>query len=178
MDIYGLIFILLPGLFIRRRNYHYHSVGGGYSFDSWLHLVSENPTGWHQHCSGTRTGGGGWQVLPQQWGQYLHFSEARDAMIHCISNKVVGCLGLNQILMPCTILHVTKLCVSYEQAENGLQSRSSENGMTWHYGLKLQWYLTGDRGWRYGIIWYGLVWGGVTTGMDDWHGWWDFNHGI
>ena len=28
----------------------------------------------------------------------------------------------------------------YKQAENGLQSRSSENGKTavWHYGLKLQ----------------------------------------
>ena len=103
MDNYRLIFILLPGLFIRRRNYHYHSVGGGYSFDSWLHLVSENPTGGHQHCSGTRTGGGGWQVLPQQWGQYLYFSEATDAMIHCISNKVVGCHCLNQKSMP----HVT-----------------------------------------------------------------------
>ena len=34
-----------------------------------------------------------------------------------------------------------------KQAKNGLQSRSSENGKTavWHYGLKLQWYLTGDR---------------------------------
>ena len=33
-----------------------------------------------------------------------------------------------------------------KQAENGLQSRSSENGKTsvWHYGLKLQWYLTRD----------------------------------
>ena len=33
-----------------------------------------------------------------------------------------------------------------KQAENGLQSQSSENGKTavWHYGLKLQWYLTGD----------------------------------
>ena len=47
-----------------------------------------------------------------------------------------------------------------KQAENGLQSRSSENGKTavWHYGLKLQWYLTGDRDWRYGMVWYGLVW--------------------
>ena len=27
----------------------------------------------------------------------------------------------------------------------------------WHYGLKLQWYLTGDRDWRYGMIWYGFV---------------------
>ena len=49
-----------------------------------------------------------------------------------------------------------------EQAENGLQSRSSENGKTavWHYGLKLQWYLTGDRDWRFGMVWYGLVWFG------------------
>ena len=31
-----------------------------------------------------------------------------------------------------------------KQAENGLQSRSSENGKTavWHYGLKLRRYLT------------------------------------
>ena len=75
----------------------------------------------------------------------------------------------------------------------------------WHYGLKLQWYLIGDRDWRYGMVWYGFVgivlyggrggirwlvsscmkrfqswtiidyhelsWGGVMTGMDDWHGW-------
>ena len=40
-----------------------------------------------------------------------------------------------------------------KQAENGLQSRSSENGKTavWHYGLKLQWHLTGD------IEWFGMV---------------------
>ena len=33
-----------------------------------------------------------------------------------------------------------------KQAENGLQSRSSENGKTgvWHYGLILLFYLTGD----------------------------------
>ena len=59
-----------------------------------------------------------------------------------------------------------------KQAENGLQSRSSENGRTevWHYGLKLQ--MT-----REFIHW--LSWtimnyhrgGGVTTGMDEWHGW-------
>ena len=32
----------------------------------------------------------------------------------------------------------------------------------WHYGLKLQLYLTGDRDWRfwYGLVWYGLVWFG------------------
>ena len=43
---------------------------------------------------------------------------------------------------------------STKQAENGLQSRSSENGKTavWHYGLKLQWYLTGDREWIYGRV--------------------------
>ena len=36
-----------------------------------------------------------------------------------------------------------------QQAENGLQLQSSENGKTavWHYGLKLQWYLTGERDW-------------------------------
>ena len=46
-----------------------------------------------------------------------------------------------------------------KQAENGLQSRSSENGKTavWHYGLKLQWYLTGHRDWRYGMVWFGFV---------------------
>ena len=46
-----------------------------------------------------------------------------------------------------------------KQAENGLQSRSSENGKTavLHYGLTLQWYLTGDRDWRYGMVWYGFV---------------------
>ena len=48
-----------------------------------------------------------------------------------------------------------------KQAKNGLQSRSSENGKTavWHYGLKLQLYLTGDRDLRYGMVL--LVWGGV-----------------
>ena len=51
-----------------------------------------------------------------------------------------------------------------KQAENGLQSRSSENGKTavWHYGLKLQRYLTGDRDWRFGTVWYGLVWYGLV----------------
>ena len=46
-----------------------------------------------------------------------------------------------------------------KQAENGLQSRSSENGKTavWHYGLKLQWYLTRDKDWRYGMVWNGFV---------------------
>ena len=54
-----------------------------------------------------------------------------------------------------------------------------------HYGLKLQWYLTGGRDWRFGIVWfgmlgYGLVWFGwyslVLRGglswpvMDDFHG--------
>merc|ERR1719422_1218861 len=50
-----------------------------------------------------------------------------------------------------------------KQAENGLQSRSSENGKTamWHYGLKL--YLTRDRGWIYGMVWYGLVWFGMVS---------------
>ena len=40
-----------------------------------------------------------------------------------------------------------------KQAENGLQSWSSKNGKTAvsHYGLKLQWYLTGD------IEWLGMV---------------------
>ena len=49
--------------------------------------------------------------------------------------------------------------VSFKQAENGLQSRSSENGMTavWQYGMKLQWYLSGNRDWRYGMVWYGFV---------------------
>ena len=28
----------------------------------------------------------------------------------------------------------------------------------WHYGLKLLLYLTGDRDWRFGMVWYGLVW--------------------
>ena len=49
----------------------------------------------------------------------------------------------------------------------------------WHYGLKLQLYLTGDRDWRFGIVWYGLVWFGIVwfgivSGgggiMDDSHG--------
>ena len=42
-----------------------------------------------------------------------------------------------------------------KQAENGLQSRSSENGRTavWHYGLILH---------GFGIIWYGLVWHGMA----------------
>ena len=33
-----------------------------------------------------------------------------------------------------------------------------------HYGLKLQWYLTGDRDRRFGMIWYDLV--GIV-----WYGW-------
>ena len=52
-----------------------------------------------------------------------------------------------------------------KQAENGLQSWSSENGKTavWHYGWKLQWYLTRDRDWRYGMVWwYGLLWFGLV----------------
>ena len=57
--------------------------------------------------------------------------------------------------------------ISGKQAENGLQSRSSENGKTavWHYGLKLQWFLTGDRDSRYGMVWYGFV--GIV-----WYGGW------
>ena len=51
-----------------------------------------------------------------------------------------------------------------KQAENGLQSRSSENGKraVWHYGLKLHEldYHEGEGGSR-------LAW---MTGMDDWHG--------
>ena len=55
-----------------------------------------------------------------------------------------------------------------KQAENGLQSRSSENGKIamWHYGLKLQWYFIGDKAWRYGMVWFGIVWyggGQITT---------------
>ena len=80
---------------------------------------------------------------------------------------------------------ITKRCI-LKQAENGLQSRSSENGKTavWHYGLKLQWYVTGDRDWRFEIVWYGFVgivwyWGGDYNGLSwiimkrghDWHGW-------
>ena len=81
-----------------------------------------------------------------------------------------------------------------KQAENGLQSRSSDNGKTavWHYGLKLQWYLTRDIVWfgmvLFGFVWfslYSLVWWGGgghdwhgwlawVTGMGDWHGWLDF----
>ena len=61
-------------------------------------------------------------------------------------------------------------CFIAKQAENGLQSRFSENGKTavWHYGMKLHWYLTGDRDWRYGMVLYGfigIVWyvgGGVS----------------
>ena len=51
----------------------------------------------------------------------------------------------------------------FKQAENGLQSRSSENGKTAvrHYGLKLQWYLSGDKDWRFGMVWQGLVWIGM-----------------
>ena len=51
-----------------------------------------------------------------------------------------------------------------KQAENGLQSRFPENGKTtvWHCGLKLQRYLTRDRGWRYSMICYGLVWFGIN----------------
>ena len=37
-----------------------------------------------------------------------------------------------------------------KQAENGFQSRSSENGKTavWRFGLKLHWY---------GLVWFGMV---------------------
>ena len=75
-------------------------------------------------------------------------------------------------------------------------SRDLPKMAVWHYGLKLQWYLTGYRYWRYSMVWYGLVWfwfdfvgivwywgggtimdfhglswRGVMTGMDDWDGW-------
>ena len=35
--------------------------------------------------------------------------------------------------------------------------QDSSGSAVWHYGLKLQWYLTGHRGWRYGMVWYGFV---------------------
>ena len=34
-------------------------------------------------------------------------------------------------------------------------SRDLPKMAVWHYGIKLQWYLTGDRDWRYGMVWYG-----------------------
>ena len=47
-----------------------------------------------------------------------------------------------------------------------------------HYGLKLQWYLTWDIDWRFGMVWYGfvgIVWYGGSE--DYWvHTWRDFNH--
>ena len=58
-----------------------------------------------------------------------------------------------------------------EQAENGLQSRSSENGSVALW-IKIAVILN----WRYGMVWYGfvgIVWYGwvgvVMTGIDDWH---------
>ena len=73
-------------------------------------------------------------------------------------------------------------------------SRDLPKMAVWHYGLKLQWYLTADRNWRFGMVWQGLVWsymvwyglvvivwywwGGGYQGwlswitvMDDSHGW-------
>ena len=44
-----------------------------------------------------------------------------------------------------------------KQAENGLQSRSSENGSV---ALWIEIAVTGDRDWRFGFVWYGLVWFG------------------
>ena len=53
-------------------------------------------------------------------------------------------------------------------------SRDLPKMAVWHYGLKLQWYLTGDMVW-FCVVLYGfvsIVWyGGVMTSMDDWHGW-------
>ena len=59
-------------------------------------------------------------------------------------------------------------------------SRDFPKMAVWHYGLKLQLYLTGDRDWRFGIVWYSLVWFGlVLYGLvlyqgggiiDDFHG--------
>ena len=36
-------------------------------------------------------------------------------------------------------------------------SRDLPKMAVWHFGLKLQWYLTGDRDWRFGMVWYGFV---------------------
>ena len=44
-----------------------------------------------------------------------------------------------------------------KQAKNGLQSQSSENGSV---ALWIEIAVTGDRDWRFGFVWYGLVWFG------------------
>ena len=38
----------------------------------------------------------------------------------------------------------------------------------WHYGLKFQWYLTGDIDERYGMVFYGLVWYGFVGMVGGW----------
>ena len=72
-----------------------------------------------------------------------------------VKNEKSWCYNLSR-WMDNRLLHEVKVsgfamklreAVKKNQAENGLQSRSSENGKTavWHYGLKLLRYLAGDR---------------------------------
>ena len=51
-----------------------------------------------------------------------------------------GCYCCFQVLMIKMFLHEKFFIFVYKQAENGLQSRSSDNGKTavGHFGLKLQ----------------------------------------
>ena len=38
-----------------------------------------------------------------------------------------------------------------------LPKMAGQQWAVWHYGLKLQWYLSGDWDWRYGMVLYGFV---------------------
>ena len=78
--------------------------------------------------------------------------------------RVYGTAGLFSFKVYLWLMKIDMSICQYskiKQAENSLQSWSSENGKiaVLHYGLKLQWYLTWNRDWRYGMVWYGLIWG-------------------
>ena len=69
------------------------------------------------------------------------------ALLHLVALKAIyhpEYLFLRKILLHSTLktqnLSYGPNPAHFKQAENGLQSRSSENGKTavWHYGLKLQ----------------------------------------
>ena len=72
------------------------------------------------------------------------------------------------------LVNLTNFWGIIEQAENGLQLRSSENGKTVRYGLV--WF---DMVWYgfVGIVWYG-GWGQMTKFLHEVHTWRNFNHGL
>ena len=80
--------------------------------------------------------------VDEQATKGIHMAPNFQGILSCCQLKMVSC-----VLMECATEIENVRCFlplhmlpSKKQAENGLQSRSSENGKTavWHYGLKVQ----------------------------------------